>query len=242
MLTAYMDESGIHDGDHLCVVAGFLGDEDQWKAFIPDWQAALGDRTHLHMKELRWAQKAKPVAALLSRLGPIPVKHGLIPIVGGMCQKDYREVVKGRLDDTFTSPYMMTLQLCFVQTLKAIPESESVAFVFEQQEKYEWAAQYLHDVVFRMNKVDDRMRGVTFVPKGSTHCTEPADYLAFQVREYNINHDSPKAKMGMSILGDGDAIGHVWEREQIQSMVDEFLKTGVAIPKVNLKAQAGFTE
>jgi hypothetical protein len=37
MLTAYFDESGIHKGDHLCVVAGFVGNDAQWLALIRDW-------------------------------------------------------------------------------------------------------------------------------------------------------------------------------------------------------------
>lgn len=30
MLTAYFDESGIHPGNHVCVVGGFIGNDVQW--------------------------------------------------------------------------------------------------------------------------------------------------------------------------------------------------------------------
>jgi hypothetical protein len=40
MLTAYFDESGIHEGPHLCVVAGYLGNDAQWTSLTvgyPRW-------------------------------------------------------------------------------------------------------------------------------------------------------------------------------------------------------------
>ena len=50
MLTAYFDESGIHKGDHLCVVAGFVGNDAQWLSFIHNWIAALKPRPNLPVK------------------------------------------------------------------------------------------------------------------------------------------------------------------------------------------------
>jgi hypothetical protein len=70
MLTGYFDESGVHKGDHLCVVAGYFGDEAQWSAFANDWIKALGRMKNLHMKRLRW-HKPERVGKLLPRLGPI---------------------------------------------------------------------------------------------------------------------------------------------------------------------------
>jgi hypothetical protein len=49
-ITAYFDESGIHKGDHLCVVAGFVGNDAQWLSFIHDWIAALKPRPNLPVK------------------------------------------------------------------------------------------------------------------------------------------------------------------------------------------------
>jgi len=43
MLEAYMDESGIHDGAHTCVIAGFWGGENQWRGFENSWQQIIRD-------------------------------------------------------------------------------------------------------------------------------------------------------------------------------------------------------
>jgi hypothetical protein len=38
------DESGIHKGDHLCVVAGFVGNDAQWLSFIHKFGASRSRR------------------------------------------------------------------------------------------------------------------------------------------------------------------------------------------------------
>lgn len=43
MLEAYMDESGIHDGAHACVVAGYFGHEKRWRAFEDRWKKIIQD-------------------------------------------------------------------------------------------------------------------------------------------------------------------------------------------------------
>jgi hypothetical protein len=41
MLDAYLDESGIHTGAPICVIAGFFGGHGQWKKFERDWKRVL---------------------------------------------------------------------------------------------------------------------------------------------------------------------------------------------------------
>jgi hypothetical protein len=41
MIEAYLDESGIHDGAAVCVIAGYFGGRGQWKRFETSWRSAL---------------------------------------------------------------------------------------------------------------------------------------------------------------------------------------------------------
>lgn len=41
MLNAYLDESGIHDGAAICVIAGYFGGPGQWRKFEGEWRKAL---------------------------------------------------------------------------------------------------------------------------------------------------------------------------------------------------------
>src|SRR5437870_11749778 len=53
LIKAYLDESNSNLQGKVCVVAGYLGYEDQWTGFMRDWEQMLGNRK-LHMKNLRW--------------------------------------------------------------------------------------------------------------------------------------------------------------------------------------------
>src|SRR2546426_907405 len=60
MLTVYLDESG-HEGK-VVIVAGFLGNDNQWEQCAKKWQAGLGpQRRLLHMKDLRWSKHSTRV-------------------------------------------------------------------------------------------------------------------------------------------------------------------------------------
>jgi hypothetical protein len=51
MMEACMDESGIHEGAHVCVVAGYWGSVKKWKRFEPQWKAILADANEPTLKE-----------------------------------------------------------------------------------------------------------------------------------------------------------------------------------------------
>lgn len=177
MLTAYFDESGIHKGDHLCVVAGFVGNEAQWGSFIHDWMEALRPRPLLHMRKLRWKQHPERIAPLLARLGPIPYRYNLTPVYCGMWQKDYEEIMKGKVREKFTTPYMTCAQSCMAIVLGEIAGSDEVQFVFERQRVNQSAMENLKSIVFGLVGVDSRVQDITFSPAKEIPCLEPADYL-----------------------------------------------------------------
>ncbi len=85
MMRAYIDESG-HEGKGWTFLAGYLGNEDQWKEFVPKWREGLGPRRKsLHLTGLRWnGSHQHRTQNLLARLGPIPEECNLIPILGGV--------------------------------------------------------------------------------------------------------------------------------------------------------------
>ncbi len=51
MVEAYMDESGIHDRAHVCVVAGYWGSVKKWNRFEPRWKEIIKDAGEPTMKE-----------------------------------------------------------------------------------------------------------------------------------------------------------------------------------------------
>jgi hypothetical protein len=41
--TAYFDESGTHDGSAALVASGWVADDEQWRAFEPEWKGLIAD-------------------------------------------------------------------------------------------------------------------------------------------------------------------------------------------------------
>jgi hypothetical protein len=221
MLMAYFDESGVHHGEHLCVVAGFIGGEDEWLAFANEWVQAIRPRKNLHMRNLRWKNVGR-VGPLLERLGPIPFRHHLQPIYAGVWWSDYDAVAKDRVRESITNPWILAAEACMIYALKNTPRHEKLSVIFDlPAQKYRDEIGRLFDVVFRMGRWDRRLsQAPNFRPQNETVAIDPADYLAFQVREYYADPKSPQAKLGMPIMaGVKRSDGHILSRAELDGLV-----------------------
>jgi hypothetical protein len=219
---AYLDETGIHDPANSCIVAGYLGTEEQWNDLDVKWKLALGKRKGLHMKDLRWGNKTKKSIQLLSALGPIPDQCGLERLHGSVTGKDYEDMVPdNRLLRLVASPYMMAMQPLIVKTMLHVPQDETVLFTFERQDRYSpWAhlPEKFYGEQFKTKDGISRV-AIAYVPKDFTARTQPADYLAYEMAQCDIDENSDRAKAGASILGNGAQIGARMSREEIRRIV-----------------------
>ena len=135
MITAYLDESG-HETKEWMFVAGFFGNGNQWNELIPLWKKALGrQRKNLHMTDLRWT--GHRTKTLLSRLGPIPYKCKLQPVLAGVRTRDYEDLIDGTPAEKLLKGYLVCVIPMVVQLLRSIPRNERLELVFEQQSEYE---------------------------------------------------------------------------------------------------------
>ena len=226
MLRAYIDESG-HESKDWMFLAGYFGAEDQWKVFAPKWQQALGPRRQsLHMRELRW--NSESTKRLLARLGPIPDSCGLKGMIGGVRFQDYEDLVSGQREEKTMKGYIAVLIPMVLNTLRVIPPTERIELVFDQQDEYEpfanLALQWLATPDHPWRRTVDgkpKLAKWSFVPKGSTILTDPADYLAFALRAVRINEKSKKTQWCMPILraGEGSGYGKVFTRAQIRKQI-----------------------
>jgi len=136
MLTAYIDESGYGAKD-VIVLAGFVGNDQQWALCSEKWKSGLGKRRALHMKSLRWKNQ-KRIKPLLEKLGKIPHECGLNPVWVRLKVSDYADLV----EDTFVSKklqhgYLMGAQLLGLILIGfAALRSERIKIVFEYNEHF----------------------------------------------------------------------------------------------------------
>jgi hypothetical protein len=226
MLIGYFDESG-HESREWVSVGGFIGNPGHWEAFVPAWKAALGQRKTLHMNSLRWKQER--TQTLLARLGPIPHQCGLHGARGVVRVSDFIDLTESKGDDSHYTGYFACLNVIVPQLLRGTPKHERIEFVFEQQKEYAHAVEatmafYTHRTfgpryAFSSNGLP-RIAKWSFVPKGTTVMTDPADYLAFALREMHEHPSSQKTKWCLPIFsGRRDGFGRTMTREQLRRIV-----------------------
>ena len=222
VLTAYFDESGTH-GQDACVVAGFLGNDAQWQAMAADWIPSLGQRKNLHMRKLRWNQYPDHIEKFLAELGPIPHKYHLKGIAAAIKWADFNAIVRGKVKSTFANPYQMCAYCAISVVLCELAGDDDCYFVFDRQEgKRKDDMMRMRDIVYEWCGADRRVKDITFLPRQATVCLDPADYLAYAIRERHLDKDSFKAKACAPIIGRGGN-GGWFGTPQLKGMVEDWL-------------------
>jgi hypothetical protein len=230
MQTAYVDESG-HETKDWMFVAGFMGDDEQWKQFVPMWREALGGKEALHMNELRWNNDR--TRKLLARLGPVPDNCGLTAVVGGVRVSDYEDLLRGTPAKRLLKGYVACIYPLVVNILRSLPDTERLTIVFEQQHEYQpFAECALAAIVSLRNQKPNwfltrdglpKLASWAFVPKNSTTLTQPADYFVYALRQLYHDRHSKKTEWCKPILtsGNGQGIGAVMTRKLIRQTIVE---------------------
>lgn len=100
MIEAYLDESGIHDGAPVCVIAGYFGGIGQWKKFEARWRKTLArfnvPLEKFHAKELikrtgffsGW--KNSDHSAFLDAITAAIIEYKIHPASVGIVLDDFR--------------------------------------------------------------------------------------------------------------------------------------------------------
>jgi hypothetical protein len=200
MLTAYLDESG-HETNDAVVVAGFLGNDEQWVQCAERWRAALRPRTRLHMKNLRGWKKDR-IRRHLERLGPIPHECGLTALLAMLRVSDYYDLVAGTDAERMTKGYYFCLMTIFDSLVKNTPKDQAIKLVFEDQKEYEIRSRYLFraNAHHRTTSGEHKFNSIEHIPKDSSILTEPADYLAFAKLQQHRDPQSRKSQWCTPIL------------------------------------------
>ncbi len=90
MIEAYFDESGIHQGARVCVIAGYFGYSAQWRAFNKKWLRVLSDfnfpLADVHATDLIEKRDHQP---MLTALAGAIAKSEIYPISSGILVDDF---------------------------------------------------------------------------------------------------------------------------------------------------------
>jgi hypothetical protein len=134
MLTACVDESFSKESG-MYIVAGYLGDREDWERYAETWPKAKGKRSNLHLKDMRLGAANAPrrYGALLKRLGPVPSECGLIALSGSVCVHDYKHLVLGTALEVLMEGYVLALLAFMDNVVRYLEPSDRVEVLLEQQ-------------------------------------------------------------------------------------------------------------
>jgi hypothetical protein len=196
ILTAYIDESGTHDGSPMTVMAGYLSSAERWAAFNAEWGtflAGLGvDHLHAkhlfhgekHFKNLSWPRRVE----IADEAKAITMKYAMVGLSVILTNDEYQEIFKENVPKnvTFDSKY----GTCFRHIVSFLPqlvnivqpdETHRISIVLEAGHKNQGAASTMFS---EYKSIADRrlarmVKGVSYAEKRECFGVQAADMLAF---------------------------------------------------------------
>lgn len=241
MIYGYFDESG-ENGDGFFVVAGFVGRRKDWKTFLSLWREGLGNRSSLHLKDLRLGSSRYPNRHkdLLTRLGSIPRRSNLIGFAGSVRTSDYADKIKGTIAEIGLSGYSVAL-IAMVDAIlesKRISKRDRIEFTFEDQFHFAIPrAATFRDL--RQAKHYKTHHGKSRVGRDSAMAAstilEASDYLSYAILQQLIDPGSQKAKLTAPILEASQPINHVeMTKDNVEQLIQQvYSDRGEEIPKMD---------
>jgi hypothetical protein len=169
MIDAYLDESGIHDGAAVCVIAGFFGGRGQWRKFEALWRKTLSEfgvpLKEFHAKDVikrrghfdgwpddRHSFFMRKLSMAITTFKIHPVSVGVVVADFQACSHPQRRFLTGaRLDKgklvmsgAPNKPYFCPFQECIIKVLDYTPVGGKAHFFFGLDRTfYEYATVFM---------------------------------------------------------------------------------------------------
>ena len=228
MLTAYLDECG-QEAKGLVVVAGFIGNDGQWKKLAQEWPKGFegSQRKSLHMADLRFKRNSE--RGLLQRLGPIPAACGLRAISGSVNVADYYDLVEHTVAEIHAHGYTLALVPLILAIEAIIPCHEKYKLVFEEQESLGFYRDKSLTAISELlnfpssqgeGKNRPKLIGWETVAKGQSFLCEPADFLCYHLSHRSSQPDSRRTQWTASIVSKGEVTIRHLKSEAARDLFD----------------------
>jgi hypothetical protein len=165
MIDAYLDESGIHDGAEICVVAGYFGGSGQFRKLASAWQKVLAKHgvalEEFHATEMVRARRHQPMLLELAQaIGDYrvyPVSFGIVVADFNSYNEKQRRFITGATLNEKTGeflssgcpnkPYFVPFQLCLKHVTAYAPVGGKAHFLFGSDRPFAGYARSLFDQI-----------------------------------------------------------------------------------------------
>jgi len=166
----YTDESGIHDGAKLCIVAGYRGSPSQWKRFNREWSLILNkpqykirdgfhsnvffnrEKIHKHNPYRNWSDNK--ASKFLGELLGVIRSHKITPVGCALVVKDFKALSWGeqcvlvgyitktvsRKDQANPQPYHLAVRGLVENSLYNVSHDTKLHFIISEQRELQQRA------------------------------------------------------------------------------------------------------
>lgn len=241
MIDAYLDESGIHDGAAICVVAGYFAGRGQWRKFEKEWRRAFTDFgmpiEDFHAKDIvkkddpRYKNFVESLAHVIAKFSAKmhPISAAIIvqdfysfslddrKFMTGATLRNNQLVGSGSPD----KPYYIPFQHCLKRVTEYAPAGGKAHFFFGLDRKFSEYALLL----FRQAKDDpysprrERLGNIDFPDAKETPQLQAADLLVHLSYLYALKMmqtDSwgqiqPTGPLQIALMGTRDQSDHTYQ-------------------------------
>jgi hypothetical protein len=199
VLVCYLDDSGKDPQNRITTLAGYVADEDQWRAFErevdPIFERAginILNTKHLHRTEGEfedWSGVQKQ--DFIVGICPVMSRHLRL----GISLSAVKETWKAKKNASQGKIQVSAYGFCFNVIVDWIltdvrvgraAHTEGVAFVLEAGHENNPDAERCFNAVRKQHKLEHALRSICFVPKESCRAIQVADMLAFYSRRHGV--------------------------------------------------------
>lgn len=204
--TAYFDESGIHAGSEITVVAGFLADDDNaWRDFAAKWNEILQEfeLSKFHSVDCEHGQgefcgkHPEPIRKfILMEFARLIASSGLTIIASAFVIDDWRMPQEHPLSRRFPNAYMFCFEYCMQKLSrwgKHDPARGKVNIVFAEQKQYESKALEMFGHYARSEFFGGGLGLATYAPMKGCAGLQAADILCNET--YKRGRAGPNAPL-----------------------------------------------
>lgn len=203
--TAYFDESGIHAGSEITVLAGFLADDAVWPNFDAKWCAILQEfeLSQFHSVDCEHGQgefcgrHPEPIRKfILMEFARLIASSDLTIIASAFVIDDWRMPSEHPLSQRFPSAYMFCFEFCMQKLsrwTKQDPARAKVNVVFAEQRQYESRALEMHGHYARSDYFGGGLGLAKYAPMKGCAGLQAADILCNET--YRRGRAGPSAPL-----------------------------------------------
>lgn len=224
LFKSYMDESGIHGGSRICVVAGFVAHEKYCIDLEYAWKEPLKRHriTVFHSKEFApmkgefdgWIRRQKEDFVIDALATIARVMSGSTPgkMIGAAIKtatfssfsiEQRRWLTGGRIKPNGkwlesgapSKPYFLPFQQCVVDATLSSDERGLTHFIFDQQKDFEPNAKKIFALMNQQHPaVSSRLGDIVYTSKRRAVLLQLADFVAYESYQYLVVN-RPKAPL-----------------------------------------------